>query len=86
MKTTLIALLILLAFLACSGQADFDKATNIQKARNVVADYAIHCNELEHENAQLKAVLQNLANDIVKVKDMDELNAVCEKYGIKKAD
>ena len=84
-KTALLLLtLLLLVSLACQNQPQ-NQAGNLSQARQTIADYAIHCNQIEKENAQIKAWINGIVKDLQVVRDMDGLKIVIEKYGIDKA-
>jgi len=62
-------------------------AAEHQRVKDLLIDYVGHCNTLEKENVNLKQILnqvQTMATELSKVKTLDELDKVLEKYGIKR--
>ena len=75
-------LIVFLVFLSLMAMAQ-QKPDDLQKVKDALVTSVIKCQELEKQNADLNAILKRVAEDLKKVKTIEQLDSLKVAYGIK---
>lgn len=80
----LIVFLVFLPFVALSQQAanELQKPDDLQKVKDALVNSVMYCQELEKQNANLNAIIKRVAEDLKKVKTIEQLDSLKVVYGI----